>query len=450
MDKLAKIVPPVARLRRAYWIWQILMHLLVPVAILVLLFRSHREPMYRQHLSHRFGLGPVAPPGAIFVFAASLGETLVVGPLIDGLLKRGHYILLCHATPAGLAAGQRLFGDNPKVIQRYVPLDLCWAVRLMLRRARPEVGLVVEIELWPAMLIEAARLDIPMIQVNGNLVAKSVTRDQAYFGGLRLELFKLFTLILTRTWEFKNRYIEIGVDPRRVHIVGDLKFDQAHNALQIDAATRLRRFWCPDGPVLLIASSVAAEEPELLEMADRLLRKNSKARLVWAPRSPQRFDAVAKALQKLDYDVQRRTKALSKTLENASIKRSARILVADSIGEMDFNYTLADIVFVGGSLCDHGGHNIIEPLSHNRPVLMGPSTWGIPASADAAREAGAFESFPDADTLSDRVCTLMGDTEALAEMNRRAEGFIASHLGASERSISKILPYLQNCRGRDR
>lgn len=424
--------------RALYVAAQVVAHLAVPLLLFGLVWRGRKEPAHMRHLSHRFGLGPVGPQGAVWVYAASLGETRAASPLIRRMRAAGHAVLLTHQSPAGLAEGHRLFPDDPGITHRYVPADLFWAVRLLLARARPSALVVLEIELWPAMLIESTRAGLPVVMANGNLLDRSIGQ-----GALRrhlMALYRLFSVIFTRTEAYRDRYLLVGVDPARVQVVGEMKFDQWIEPAQPDIGRALRARWPGAERVLMIASSVEAEEPVLLPLAARLLAADPGLRLVWVPRSPQRFDAVADALAASGLDVTRRS-SLGEPMQ--APMPPAQVLLGDSIGEMNAYYPMADLVFVGASLVDHGGHNIMEPMALGRPVVMGPSTYGIAFAAEPAAQAGALESLPDAAALEVRIASLLADPSGLAAMATAAQGFSAHQTGAADRTMAGLLAVLR-------
>ncbi|MBL9051081.1 MAG: glycosyltransferase [Tabrizicola sp.] len=432
-QKITLNVLPVGT-RALYVALQVLAHLLVPVVAVALLWRSRKEPGHLHHLSHRFGLGPVGVPGAIWVYAASLGETRAASPLIRRLRAAGHTVILSHQSPAGLAEGWRLFPEDPGILHRYVPMDLFWTVRLFLRRARPAALVVLEIELWPAMLIETVRREVPVVMANGNLSDRALRRRN----GLRdhvLRLYRLFTAIFTREAAYRDRYLAVGVDPDRVHVVGELKYDQWIDPAHPAMGRALRSRWPGAERVLMIASSVEAEEGVLLPMVSRLLAADPGLRLLWVPRSPQRFDAVANMLTAAGIQTARRS-----TLgpDMSGQMQDAKALVGDSIGEMNAYYPMADLVFVGASLVDHGGHNIMEPMALGLPVVMGPSTYGIAFAAEPATRMGAFESLPDATALEARIAALLADRDVLARMAKASRTFAATRTGAAERTVEGL------------
>jgi len=426
--------------RALYALTQVLVHLLLPLAPLLVLPRARREPDYLRHLSHRFGFGPTGGGGAIWVFAASLGEMRAASPLIERLRAAGHDVILSYQTPAGLNAGRALFADDPAITHRYVPLDLFWAMRLFLRRARPAMLIVLEVEIWPAMLVESARAGVPLVLANGNLVQRVPGQRRGWLKRQLLQLYRLFDHIFTRTEAFAARYAEIGVPAGRISVVGELKYDQRINPADPASGKALRVRWAADGPVLMLASSVQDEEPALLAMVRRLLADNPALRVLWVPRSPQRFGAVAQALEAQGLPVLRRS-ALGPEMAGA-LPQDIRVMVGDSLGEMNRYYAMADLVFVGASLGKQGGHNIMEPMALGKPVVMGPSVWGIAFDAEPAARAGALESLPDATALEMRINALLADPAALSVMARRATDFARSRTGASARTMAGLATLL--------
>lgn len=406
-----------------------------------LAWRARHEPDHLRGLGQRFGLGPAGPGGAIWVYAASLGETRAVSALVRHLLAEGHHVLLTHLSPAGLAEGHRLFPTDPRITHRYVPADLFWAVRLFLARARPAALLVCEIEIWPAMLRETARAGLPCIMVNGNLLDQSMRKRTGPRGWL-LAHYQLFDRIFTRTEAYRTRYLSLGVAPDRVHVVGEMKYDQWIDPAQVATGQRLRACWPAEAPVLMIASSVEGEETALLAMLQALRHRPGlqDLRVVWAPRSPQRFNAVAAALAAGGLRLQRRS-ALGDPVQG-SLAPDTQVLLGDSTGEMNIWYPMADLVFVGASLTDDGGHNIMEPMALGRPVVMGPSIYGIAFAAEPAARLGAFESLPNAQALGARIAQLLTDRAALSRMSAAAQAFASQQSGAAQRTMDGLRPLI--------
>jgi len=434
---------PDKRMLAFYVFEQVLLHLLSPLLILAVLVKSIRSPGYLKNLHHRLGFGPVGPKGAVWVYAVCLGETRAVSPLVQRLIDQGHSIILSHGTPEGLAEGRRLFEGEARVTHRLVPFDLFWAVRLFLRRSEPKLGLVCEIEIWPAMLIEARRAGVPMGMVNGNLLEQILIDHDKPLGRDILRLYRLFSVVATRTEDYAARYRSIGVEPDRIFIVGDMKFDQAIEQRFLNAATALKAQWAGNGPVFMIASSTAEEEAPLLDVVTTLARGRVPCKIVWVPREPSRFAPVFAAVQGAGLNAAQRSIDLGPDFSGV-LREEVEVLVGNSIGEMNFYYSLADMVFVGASLFKEGGHNVIEPFSLGKPVVMGPSIWGIEFSTISYTQMGAFKSCANKDELAAYVQDKLATVEELRKLGSEIISETANGQGASAKTLAALSSVLAN------
>ena len=419
------------------------MHLALPLVLGVLVWRGFREPGHWRGLAQRFGFGPTGQPGAVWIYAASLGETRAASPLIRRLRQDGIPVILTHLSPAGLDEGWRLFRADDGITHRYMPMDLFWAVRLFLARAKPVVGIVMEIEIWPAMLFEARRQGIPMIMANGNLLQESMHNPGAARRHL-LRLYREFAHVFTRTDAYRDRYLALGVTQDRISVVGEMKYDQWIDPAQPDLGRALRQRWAGVQRVLMIASSVRDEEALLHGMVANLLTRDPGLGVLWVPRSPQRFEAVATACADGPFATLRRSQLGADG--SGTIPAGTRVIIGDSLGEMNVFYPMADLVFVGASLVDHGGHNIMEPMAFGKPVVMGPSIYGIAFAADPAAQAGAFESLPDAKALEARIAALLADPQTLDRMGMAARAFSDAQSGAAARTYQGLIPLIARLR----
>ncbi|MEP3299041.1 MAG: glycosyltransferase N-terminal domain-containing protein [Pseudoruegeria sp.] len=436
------------KLRVGYVLYQLVGHLLTPILILVLFLRSRKEPLYGENLGHRFGFMAAKNTGSVFVFAASLGETRAAAPVLRRLLDRGETILLTHSSASGLAEGRRAFNTEIEagtVVQGYVPTDLFWALSMFYTRHKPKLGLVVEAELWPGLLMEARRKNIPMFQINGNYTQRGFERDQRLSGGFRLLFWRLYQMVLTKSKERAERYSAAGFPSDHIKLVGELKFDLAIKEDQTKKAESLLQAAPPHGPVFEIVSSVEDEEDKLIYVLKSLRGSLSPCpHVVWVPRSPQRFEAVADRLRQEGFTVAQRSACLDDDFQIKDGDLWPDVLVGDSIGEMDFYYSLADIVFVGGTLNASGGHNIIEPLALQKPVVTGASIHAILYPAIEAMDAGAMQKFDSEKELALFLVKTLNNVEKMKEFRDKTLGFNSQHIGAADRSIEEIALYLDN------
>jgi len=408
-----------------YWLYQITFPVFMISALFLAMWRSLKEPSHLKRLADRFGFGPVGPKGAIWVYAASLGEMNAARPLVQVFLDNGHNILLTHLSPAGLKAGQRFFGDHPQVTHRYVPLDFFLMVKVFLRRAQPACGVVLEIEIWPAMLIEADRFGVPMYLANGNLLARAMPRLDTWKRS-SLHMYRLFDHIFTRAEDYVNRYEATGVLRKDLTITGELRLDRTSNPLSLAEGRAWREAWAGKEFTFMISSSVKAEEDALMQCCIDLLKRLRTVRIIWVPRSPQRFSAIGQKAKQAGLISTKRSS------QKTSIPSKTQIFIGDSMGEMDIYLGMADIVFVGASFDNSGGHNIIEPLLAGCPVVMGPSIYGIDFIAKDAASAGIFHSFSTPEEMTNFIVENAKSPQKLEKMQSDSTTFWKVNKGASE------------------
>ena len=419
---------------------------LLPWAALHLLWRARRQPEYLQHWAQRFGIfgaaggrDPARP--TIWLHAVSVGETRAAQPLVAVLRERfpGHRILFTHMTPTGRATSEALFGDGVERI--YLPYDTPWAMRGFLRHYRPQFGLIMETELWPNLIAACKCAGVPLWLVNARLSARSARR-YAKFPALSRQALQGLTAIGAQTAADAARFEVLGA--ARVTVTGNVKFDIAAPAAQLDLGGELRAR-CGNRPVWLAASTREGEEVLILAAWKMAMRKvmqsgiplrdgaDATALLVIVPRHPQRFDEVARLVAEHGFALQRRS-------ENAAIEATTEVLLGDSMGEMFAFYAAADVAFIGGSLLDFGSQNLIEAAACGTPILIGPSTRNF---AEAAREAvacGAALAISDADDLVAQVGAMLADDQGRQRMAAAGRAFTERHRGATARTLELISP----------
>ena len=408
-----------------YCLYQTISPLIILCSLSLAAFRSLKEPSHLKQLADRFGLGAIGHSDAIWFYAASLGEMNAARPLVKVFLDNGYNILLTHLSPAGLEAGKRFFGNNPRVAHRYMPLDFFIFVKVFLRRARPKCGIVLEVEIWPAMLLEADKLGVPMYLANGNLLEKSMPRLKTWRRS-GLHMYRLFDHIFTRAEDFVKRYEAAGVLKKDITITGELKLDTPRDPVSISKGQSWRNAWAGKQFTFMISSSIKAEEDILMDCCIDLLKQVPSIKIIWVPRSPQRFAAIGQKAKKAGIISFKRSEY------NNNISDKIQIFIGDTIGEMDIYLGMADIVFVGASFSDWGGHNIVEPLSAGCPVMMGPSTFGIDFIAKEAAEDGIFKSFNSPDQMKNFIITIAQSPEKLKELRLAASRFFKSRKSAAE------------------
>jgi len=437
-------------LYRAAW------HLLLPLVLLFLWRRGKREPLYRRFWGERFGYTLTALDRPLWVHSASMGEIRGAAPLVRALIAAGYPVLVTTLTPAGRGAAQALLAESiaagrAEVV--YVPLELGWAVRRFIRQTRPRAALMTEIDTWPVLLATIRAQGVPLGIANAQYPRQSFERDRRQWWGFRAALFSAYELVLCKSATHAQRFRDVGC--QRVVVAGETRFDLPVSPQQLTAANRLTRQWglataLPGGrPVVCFASVVVGEDAVFLNAMQVLQQALGELRaprplFVYVPRSPQRFDDSERLLTQAGLRVARRSQCLDAAFApTASLPlEEVDVLLGDSLGEMYFYLALSQVVVVGGSFVDTGAHNVIEPLALRKPVMVGPSIWGIEYPGVEALAAGVLTQHADADALAKALLKLLTSPATYEQAMSGAEAFYAEHGGATDKHMAALLPWL--------
>ncbi len=379
---------------------------------------------------------PAPPAGArpVWIHAVSVGEVMVVKPLVEAILGRGQGtpVYLSATTATGLATARKLYDGRAVVFP--CPFDLPGAVRRTLRRIRPAQVIVAETELWPNLIALSRKRGIPVSIVNGRI------SDEAFPSYRRARFFMkpflgLLNHVLAQSETDAERFRLLGARPGAVTAAGNMKFDAVRGvAPQQALAGRLEEaFGAGKEQLLLLGSTTEGEEQLLLEPLARLAEEFPGLRFLVAPRHPERFAAVHRLFEEAGFAAVRRS-ALD---ERAG---ACRMVVLDTIGELSGLYFAADVVFVGGSLVPRGGHNILEPAIAARPVLVGPSMDNFREILDVFVAGQAVEVVPDAGAFADAAGRLLRDAPGRRAMGERALATAQAHQGATARCLAALFP----------
>lgn len=411
--------------------------LALPLVLGRLWWRGRKEPGYRQHLAERLGFHRDAPPAMplLWVHAVSVGETRAAQPLIEALLADypGHGILLTHMTPTGRATGQSLFGKyGARLRQSYLPYDTGWMTARFLRHFQPRICILMETEVWPNLMAQCVRHDVPVALVNARLSERSLRKGER-LGTLMSDAARAMHCVGAQTEEDAARIRKLGAP--EVAVTGSIKFDVTppEEMLARGAALRAR---IGSRPVFLCASTREGEEALILDAVQET--HLGDALLVIVPRHPQRFDEVAAMVAQHDLRLQRRS-----TLGEAALAQEVRVLLGDSMGEMFAYYAACDAAFIGGSLLPLGGQNLIEACAVGKPVLLGLHTFNFSAVSDDAVAAGAALRVDDARSMMQAAARLLRDAPERQRMGAAATAFAQQHRGATVRTVKLLQPLIR-------
>ncbi len=386
-------------------------------------WRGRSEPLYRTAIGERFGRFD-GTPGAriIWVHAVSLGETRAAQPLIRALQSEfpDHRILTTHMTATGRAAACELY---PDALHAWLPYDHPWFMTRFLAHFQPQLGVIMETEIWPNLIAACARARVPLALVNARLSERS-RRGYARVRSLSQQAFGGFHVIAAQTAADAARITQLG--GRAPIVTGNIKFDVSV-APHVSAVAASLRSTFGERRVFLAASTREGEEALILDALER--QSLADTLVVIVPRHPQRFDAVANEIRARGHRLVRRS-------DGGAVPPDCRVFLGDSMGELAAYYRSCDVAFVGGSLVPTGGQNLIEACDAGIPVLIGPSNFNFAQASDDAVVAGAAMRVRSADELIGQAARLLSNESARVLAGERARQFCETHRGATARTLA--------------
>jgi 3-deoxy-D-manno-octulosonic-acid transferase len=430
------------------------------------LSRGIRHGKYLSNLRERLGFSlpelaklPADRPGAIWIHAVSVGEALSCVPLAKRLKEAypQRPLIVSTTTQTGYALAKERMPFADALI--YFPLDWMFCVRRALNAVKPAVVLVLETEIWPNFLREAGRRKIPVVFVSGRISDRSFARYQKYLGAVGFFLRPLLASALSNAAAFlmqtdtdAERIRLLGAPPNRIVVSGNLKYDMVLPAptplsAWLEQECQRRQRW----PVIVAGSVVATEEPLTLIAFGVVQGDFPKALLVLAPRKPERFAAAAEFIDESHRKFVRRSDlpvpepgiaAKPSANSDGGIPDDATVLLLDSIGELASLYRVADGAFVGGSLVNSGGHNILEPAAFGKVPVFGPSMENFAAIASRFLEAGAAIQVGSPEDAGVEWIELLKDRDKMKRMGDTARRLVETSRGALDRAITEIAKHL--------
>lgn len=411
------------------------------------LFDALRHGKYTAGFRERLGSLQSEASGkpVIWLHCVSVGETQAARPLVDLILRHfpDHSLVVSTITLTGQNLARQIFkGKAARVF--YFPFDWRWTVQRTLKQLRPVAVLLMETELWPNFLRQCRNERIPVALVNGRLSHRSARR----YGLIKTFFERVVTdldVAIMQTQADADRIHDLGFPRQKTFVTGNMKFD-AGVISSSSALTKIlrQRFGLENHNNLILAASTHTSEERIIVESFQLIKNQThrKPRLMLAPRHPERFDEVASLLKASGLRWTRRTDP-----ETAS-DAECDVILLDTIGELTAIYPLASIVFVGGSIADFGGHNIVEPAAVGNCVITGAHTRNFEVIVSGFVTADAVIQLPDltepemvrllASTMND----LLEDSKRRQELGERAALLVKENSGAAERTMELIDRYL--------
>jgi 3-deoxy-D-manno-octulosonic-acid transferase len=417
-------------LRLLYDTFYVLILLLASPWLIVKMATSAR---YRAGLFQRLGFGPRRAGGrpCLWLHGVSVGEVLAATKFVEEFEREfpGWDVVVSSTTKTGVKVARDRFGAKHLVI--FYPLDFSFAVRSAIRRVRPTVLALMELEIWPNLLLSMDREGIPVVLLNGRISERSFKGFKMWQRFLSEPLGRI-DLYCVQDSTYADRLRRLGVPSDKLAITGTMKFD----TIVTEQTDAVRERVAQDlglegaGAVLVGGSTHESEEVALFEAYRRLRPRVPGLRLVLAPRHTERAKDVAAAVEA------RGGRCVMRTDRDQRIPPSDAILIVATMGELGKIYSVADVVFVGGSLIPHGGQNMMEPAGLGKPVVFGPSDHNFRESVDLLLRDRAAMQVRDEEALVGALAELLLDRDAATEMGRRARNVVEQNQGASRRNLA--------------
>ena len=409
----------------------------MPFLFVRLLWRGRRNRAYWQRIGERFGFGPRVGSGrgCVWIHAVSVGEVQAAAPIVMALRNRfpDETIVITSTTPTGAARVSKAFGD--RVVHRYFPFDLPGAMARFLGRVKPRVAIIMETEIWPNLLALCRARGVPVILANVRLSERSVAGYRR-FPGLFAPALGGVAAIAVQSGEDARRIESIGAPPGIIDVTGSTKFDIPMLASLREEAAALRRTWGSSRGIWIAASTHDGEEIQVLDAFEQVLERLPESMLVLVPRHPERFGDAAALVRRRGFDPAMRSR---RPVECSG----ARVFIGDTMGELPLFYAAADVAFVGGTLVERGGHNMLEPAALGLPVLFGPHVFNFAEIGRRLVEAGGAQTVGDSAGLGRAVIAYLLDADLRHTTGAKGQVFVESNRGAGERVFAMIRAHLE-------
>ncbi|HJX32412.1 MAG TPA: 3-deoxy-D-manno-octulosonic acid transferase [Thermodesulfobacteriota bacterium] len=425
-----------------YIFYNILSIIAFPVLLVALVARKK----YREGVCQRMGFMPksvndqlkgVRP---IWIHAVSVGEVIASIPIIKKIKEAypQKKIVFSTITSTGNDTARQKIPEIDFLI--YFPYDFFFIVKKMLTIIDPCIFIHTETEIWPNFLFFLHQREIPSVIVNGRISSKSCRRYK-FFGRFFKKVFNKVSTFGMQSLVDYQRVIDIGADPQKVLITGNMKFDQktpdANDKPKEELLNELNLGL--EDKIFIAGSTHSAEEDIILEVFQQLIKEYSNLILILAPRHPERFFEVEKLVKKRGFVVHRK----SHIKKHQHLLRP-QVILLDTIGELAQFYSIGEIIFVGGSLVNIGGHNILEPLVYKKPVIFGPYTQNVSEFVDVLIGSGAGILVTTKDDLLFQAQRLLSNKEEAQMCGERGFQVIKVNQGATEKNFEIIKRFLSD------
>ena len=432
-----------------FYLYKALWYLFLPIALLYFFYRSIKEPGYSSNLLERLSVYKKDFKGACWCHAVSLGEFRAARPIFNKLLLNGEKLLITTLTLSGKRAAQQEYHkeiNENKVVIVYAPLEISLLLKRFLKNFKPKCCIILECDLWPVMITTTYKKQVPLIFAQAQYPEKGFLRDKK-FPFLKASLIEKFDLVLSKSERHKKRFEYFGA--KKVLIMGDARFEQGVPLDQINAALKLKKIALRKYFTICFASIGKQEFEIISKIISDLYKKHKDIFFILVPRHPNDFSKYKILFEDSLLNVKPRSEMVEiktdfKICNEKKIKdlNNFSLLWGDSLGELNFYMAMSDLVFMGDSLNNEGSHNIIEPFALQKPVIVGPSIWGIEFPALEALDVGILKKIGGQKELASALDSAYYDKKRMKFDESHVENikkFYKSNQGASDTFMDQMV-----------
>lgn len=422
-----------------YWIYNILLIIYWIGLIPVILYRLMFEEGFYERIKQSAGYMPeslmkkIEGRRAIWLHAASVGEIVATSPIVKDIKKKfpDAVVVVSVVTATGHAMAHRIIPEAEGII--FFPLDLPFLTRRILHIIKPITILLVETEIWPNFLRIAESEHIPVMMVNGRISDRSMRHYMFIKSFTREMLASIRYFCMQSTLD--GEYIEVlGAKKDRITVTGNTKYDQTYASVTEEDKIALQDEFGfgRNHPIIVAGSTHKGEEEAIFNAFQAILKEYPCARLLIAPREIMRGNDVKSLSERMGL------RAICRSTMKEPVHEGTPVIVLDTIGELGRLYSLGDIIFVGGSLVKTGGHNILEPAAHGKPILVGPYMFNFKEIYVLLSSRDACLMVRDADELTKTMLRLCHDKELRERMSANCLALVHENRGATQRNTEEL------------
>jgi len=404
-----------------------------------IIYRMIRRNRYRKGWSQRLGRLTRKHPEkkCIWIHAVSVGEVNAANTLIAKLTEAlgDHEIVISSTTDTGFTRAKALYGKGLEVF--YFPFDLSFVIAGAFKKIRPNICLLMELEVWPNFACTAGDADVPIVVVNGRLSDKSFPRYKLIKPVARW-MFSKVDLVLAQTEEYARRFIFLGCAKQKVLVTNSLKYDTAQITDSIEGADLLaEQLNLGPEPLWVAGGTGPTEEQKILEVFTRLkqIEQLKDLRLAIVPRKPERFDEVAGLIEQYDFTSVRYSKIKT---QGSGLTNKPEVILGDTMGDLKKFYSLAAVVFVGRSLTPMGGSDMMESTALGKCTILGPHTFNFKQTVQALLAGNGAIEVQNSQELLEALQKCLTDRDFAQTIAANGRKVIKQNQGATEKSVSAI------------